>query len=297
MKINIPADVPAHAQELYARNYATITKKTDRLLLFTADHKIEHLNKDFSNPTIVKEAEYTEHIFKIAAAGRIGALVTQLGLIAQYGKQYSSIPYIVKLNSKTDIIPVSDQDPLSLQLYTVDDIIHFQHDAQLNICGIGYTIYLGSCYEQEMLHEAAQAILQAHAHGLVAIIWMYPRGAHVPDEHAIPLIAGATGVAACLGADFVKIHQPESLETSALETIMAAAGKTKVIVAGGEKKDPVGFLNDISMQLQAGAAGAAVGRNIYQNTLANAVAMTQALSALIYDQAPLATAVGLLKLN
>lgn len=282
--ILVPADVPGHAQATFIKNYTTLTKNTGKLLLFTADHKIEHLNKDFSANNLPPEAHTVEHIFDIAAHAPIGALATHLGLIERYGQHYPNIPYVVKLNAKTNIIPTQDQDPLSVQLYSIADIMALKESTPLNICGVGYTIYLGSEFEQAMLHEAAQLILQAHSHGLVVILWLYPRGAHVVNEFDPELIAGAAGVANSLGADFVKLHPPQPANLKTLEAIITAAGNTKVIFSGGAKKEPATLLQEIALQLQAGSAGAAIGRNIYKNTTEDALALTRALSALIYEQ-------------
>ena len=71
----------------------------------------------------------------------------------------------------------------------------------LNILGVGYTVYSGSEFEGQMLHEAAQAVFQAHQHGLLSVLWMYPRGRSVADEKDPHLVAGAAGVACALGSD------------------------------------------------------------------------------------------------
>ena len=77
-----------------------------------------------------------------------------------------------------------------------------------------------------MLRQAAQITLSAHQNGLVTVLWVYPRGKAVADEKDPHLIAGATGVAACLGADFVKVNYPkkEGCESKEIlkEAIMAA---------------------------------------------------------------------------
>ncbi|MDZ4154388.1 hypothetical protein, partial [Methylicorpusculum sp.] len=99
----IPADVPAAAHKAFLKNYQTVTKKTDRLLLFAADQKIEHLVHDFYGPHIHADALDPEHLFRIAAQKQCGAFATHLGLIARYGTPYRTIPYIAKLNGKTDL--------------------------------------------------------------------------------------------------------------------------------------------------------------------------------------------------
>jgi len=222
-------------------------------MLFAADQKIEHLNYDFYGDNIHPNAQTPEHLFKIAQKGRIGAFATQLGLIARYGRIYSELTYIAKLNSTTNLINSTINDPLSQQLWSVEDVVDMKYNADLNICGIGYTIYLGSIYESQMLHEAAQAIFQAHQHGLVAILWVYARGKAIINDTDWELIAGATGVAAALGADFVKVKAPtaQGTKTSAefLKIATLAAGNTKVICSGGTAQAPEKFLSELYEQI------------------------------------------------
>lgn len=286
--ILIPADVPSTMHATYLQNYNTLTKGTHHLALFAGDQKIEHLNKDFYGPSIDESALNPEHLFRIAAQGAMGAFATQLGLIARFGTQYPAINYIVKLNAKTDIIPPQERDPLSTALWQVDDIVALKKNSNLSICGIGYTVYLGSQHENIMLAQAAQAVFQAHQHGLLAIIWLYPRGKYVTNEKDPKLIAGAAGVATCLGADFAKINMPMVNDQPAFDQLAIAAqaaGNTKIMCSGGKLVEPELFLKTVHAQLHAGAAGSAAGRNIYQRSLPTALAMTQAIAALVYNAA------------
>jgi len=152
----------------------------------------------------------------------------------------------------------------------------------LNILGIGYTCYLGSEFENQMLAEAAQLIHQAHQYGLLTIIWMYPRGKAVANEKDGHLIAGAAGVAVCLGADFVKVNYPHAEQPAqALREAVAAAGRTGVICAGGEARDPASFLQQLHDQIHIGGAqGNATGRNIHQRSLQEAVNLCNAIAAI-----------------
>ncbi|EGQ61147.1 aldolase, partial [Acidithiobacillus sp. GGI-221] len=114
--------------------------------------------------------------------------------------------------------------------------------------GVGYTIYPGSEFEPTMLSEAARIIQDAHAMGLLAVIWAYPRGKAVGEREQDPhLIAGAAGLAACLGADFVKINPPldaaGAMDGTLLGEAVAAAGRTQVICAGGPKPMRRSFCN------------------------------------------------------
>jgi fructose-bisphosphate aldolase/6-deoxy-5-ketofructose 1-phosphate synthase len=140
-----------------------------------------------------------------------------------------------------------------------------------------------------MLREAAQAIHNAHQHGLIAVLWLYPRGKGVKDEKDPDLIAGATGVAAALGADFVKVNYPRQKGARSSEIFkraIAAAGRTRVICAGGSSKDPRVFLSDLHDQIHiSGARGNATGRNIHQKPFAEALRMCNAINAItIYNK-------------
>lgn len=284
----VPADVPTSREHEYIENMSAITHNTQHLMLFACDQKIEHLNQDFYGPGIPAESNDPERVFKIASQGKIGAFATQLGLIARYGKKYPSINYIVKLNSKTNIVKAEQHDPISKALWKIDDVIEFKKNSRLNIRGVGYTVYLGSEFESEMLKQAAHLIVRAHEEGLVTVLWMYPRGKAVINEHDGMLIAGAAGVANALGSDFAKINPPAESDgkTSVqwLAVAAQAAGNTKLICSGGKAIDEKLFLHELYDQIHNGhMAGNATGRNIHGHTLEKAVAMTKAISAITID--------------
>jgi len=296
----ITADVPEKKHDIFVKNYNAITRNTGKLFLFSCDHKIEHLNQDFYGPTINAQAMHPEHMFRIASQGDVGAMATHLGLMARYAKQYPNVNYIVKLNAKTPLIPTSQQDPQSALLWTVDDVLNFKYNNnKIVIAGIGITIYPGSEYESEQLAHAAMAIAHAHAEGLVTILWMYPRGKAITHEHNPQLIAGVAGVAVSLGADFVKIKVPTATEllTSSqnLKIICSAAGNTKVICSGGEKIDAQEYLAQLYDQIHNGdTAGTATGRNIFQHSLTQSIALTRAIAGIVYDNMDLKTSISLL---
>lgn len=287
--IRIPLDVPPEEQERYRENYRTITHGTGRLMLFAGDQKIEHLNNDFSGEGIHPDDADPEHLFQIASRGRIGVFATQLGLIARYGRDYSDVPYLVKLNSKTNLVGTSQRDPLSSELYYVRQAVDLRDQAGLSILGVGYTVYLGSEYEPMMLYQAAQIVNHAHQNGLVTVLWMYPRGKAVKDERDPHLIAGAAGVAAALGSDFAKVNPPKiggSVDAALLREAVAAAGRTRVVCAGGSHADVPEFLQQLSDQIHiGGTVGNATGRNIHQRSLDEAVRFCNAISAITLDDA------------
>lgn len=293
-QVRVPSDVMPEFREAYIDNYMAATRGTGRLMLFACDQKIEHMNKDFFGEGIDPADADPEHLFQIGDQGVIGVLAGQRGLIAQYAPDYPEINYLVKMNSKTNLIKKDQDDPYSPQLYSIDAVLAMR-DAGVNIVGLGYTIYLGSEYESTMMAEAGELIAEAHANGLLVVLWIYPRGKAVPNEKDADLIAGAAGVAVCLGADFVKVNPPKPAEGQSetqaelLKRASVASGRTGLVCAGGSTVDADKFLTQLWEQIHVGgASGNATGRNIHQRSLDEAVRLTKAISSITladYDAA------------
>lgn len=287
MDFLIPADVPSEMHDVYTHNLESVTKGTGRLFLFAGDQKVEHLNYDFVGEGISPEDASPEHLFAIANKAKIGAFAAQLGLIAKYGAELTHVPFIVKLNSKSDLIKTTQKDPYSATWNSVDDVVQFKKSSGLQICGVGYTIYPGSEYESEMFAEAAKLIFEAHKQGLIAIIWAYPRGKAVNNEKDSHLIAGVAGIVASMGADFVKVNPPVAENMSSAELLkeaVLAAGRTKVICAGGGATDVRHFLQTLYDQIHiAGCSGNATGRNVHQKPLTEAVRFCDAIYAVTVE--------------
>jgi len=299
--IKIPLTVPKGSKNIYCENYLKATLNSGRLFLFAGDQKIEHLNEDFFGPGISEEDAHPKHLFKIAQASRIGVFASHLGLIARYGDQYrSNVQYIVKLNGKTNLVKTEQKDPISYHLHSVEQVIQFKESSGLDILGVGCTVYLGSEHEGAMLRDAAQMVHQAHQNGLLAILWMYPRGRAVSDERDAQIIAGAAGVAVSLGADFVKLNAPEAddaFESAQLfRQATNAAGNTKIIYTGGVRKNEKIFLEQLYHKIHKGrAGGVAIGRNIHQKNLADAIKFCESVASIVIDDADVSSALHYLR--
>ena len=290
-QVRVPVDVPVEAHVTYIENFMAATRGTGRLMLFACDQKIEHLNDDFYGEGISLDDAEPEHLFRIGSEGVCGVLAGQRGLIAQYAADYPDINYLVKMNSKTHLVKTSakdpakhQDDPYSAQLYDIQTALDLR-DNGVNVVGLGYTIYLGSEYESNMMQEAGQLIADAHSVGLLVVLWIYPRGKAVLNETDPHLIAGAAGAAVCLGADFVKVNPPKGTadKSSAemLKEASLAAGRTGLVCAGGSTVDAHTFLTQLWEQIHVGGAvGNATGRNIHQRDFDEAVRLTKAISAI-----------------
>lgn len=288
-EIKIPLSVPTSKQREYRKNFSLATAGSDSLLLFAGDQKVEHLNTDFFGPGITPEDASPEHLFQIAAAAPIGVFATHLGLIAHYGANYPKVPYLVKLNGRTNLF--SDLEEINSPAWlSVAEVVEFKKQSNLKILGVGYTVYLGGENETLMLKEAAKIVREAHQQGLLAIIWMYPRGKNIKEED-IDIIAGGAGVAAALGADFVKVKYPYNKKAKTIDDfkrVSLAAGRTRVICVGGGKQDAKELIKYTWQQKHlANCHGLAIGRNLHQRPLKEAISLATALALIINHDASL----------
>lgn len=226
--------------------------KKGKALYLAYDQGLEHgPSQDFNDVSV-----NPKYIIEIGKKGKFQGMVFQKGIAEKYYKEIkaSRIPLILKLNGKTNLF---EGEPIARQLCTVEEAI------KLGASAVGYTIYIGSEYENLMMHEFENIEREAHEKGLPVIVWVYPRGKSIKNKISREIISYAARVALELGADIAKIKYEGN--PSDLQWAVKSAGKTKVVIAGGVKTPESEFLKQVSDIMKAGAIGLAVGRNIWQN--------------------------------
>lgn len=220
-----------------------------KMMLLAYDQGFEHGPADFDDDNVDPQ-----QIIDIARkAGVFTGIVFQAGVAQKYAVE---LPLVVKLNGKTSFH--AGEEPVSLQIHSVDNAV------ELKAAGVGYTIYVGSEHEEEMIQEFGRIVEEAHAKDLVVIAWMYPRGKHVEGkETSRDTVAYAARLALELGADVVKL--PYTGDAESFKWVVKSAGKTKIVAQGGTKKEEMKLIEEIKEIMSAGAAGMAIGRNIWQS--------------------------------
>ncbi len=283
----VPLDVPRGvARRRYEENFRLMTQETGKLFLMAGDQKVEHLNDDFVGENVAPDDGDPEHLFRIASKSPVGCFAAQFGLISRYGGDYREIPYLIKMNSKTHLVKKGQKDPVSLQWQETAQVEQFVRHSGVRVMGLGYTLYPGSEFEPEMLTQASRLIYEAHQMGLLFVLWVYPRGKAVSNENDPHLIAGAAGVGCCLGADFVKVNPPTDekgiMGGALLKEAVLAAGRTRVVCAGGPETSVPDFLNRLYDQIHlGGTSGCATGRNVHQRPMDEAVRLSRAIHAIV----------------
>jgi class I fructose-bisphosphate aldolase len=223
-----------------------------KALYLAYDQGIEHGPVDFNDKNV-----NPEYIIRIAKEGNYNAVIFQKGIAEKYQREIkaSKIPLILKLNGKTSL---RKGEPISTQLCSVNEAI------RLGAKAVGYTIYLGSEFEPQMLEEFESIEREAHKKGLPVIAWIYPRGKGTEGKSEKELLAYACRAGLELGADIAKVHWKGNLND--LKWAVKSAGKTKVVIAGGLKTKESLLLQNVKDAMRAGCIGLAIGRNVWQNS-------------------------------
>ncbi len=240
--------------------------KDGKCMMLAYDQGFEHGPSDLNTKTVDPN-----YILDIALEGRYTAIAVQTGIAEKYYMSYfKDVPLIIKLNGKT---LYEAEEPISLQHTSV------KHALDIGATAVGYTIYIGSEHEQQMFVEFGRICEQAHNAGIPVVCWIRPKGKRIKHELDTNTTAYGARVAMELGADIININYNEDIE--GLKWITKCAGKSKVIIAGGEKTNQKEFLDHVQKAMEAGAIGVAVGRNIWQTE--NPFDATKALKEVIFN--------------
>jgi len=264
------------------------------LLVLPIDQGLEHGPVDFFvNP----EALDPSYQFELAVEGNFSAIAVHIGLAEKYFPEYAGrIPLLLKLNGKTSIPP--DNEAFSALTGTVEDAVRLGADA------VGYTIYVGSPAQDRDFEQFMEIRSEADRYGMPVVVWAYPRGDAVAKrggKESLYAVDYAARVALELGADVVKVNYPVRSERdrespapyntldldgeAAFRKVVESAGRSLVLVSGGEKVDDDRLLEKVRMSLDAGATGIIFGRNLWQRPRAEALRLTQTLHGIFREYA------------
>ena len=240
-------------------------------LFLPYDQGLEHGPRDFfANPA----AGDPKYILALALEGGFNGIAIQIGLAEKFYWDYAGeIPLVLKLNGKTDIPPAAG--PLSPVNATVEDAVRLGADA------VGYTLYVGTPAQERDFAQYRQVRADAHRLGMPLIVWSYPRGSAIDakgGKDSFYAVDYAARTASELGADMVKVNFPhpekqagaaepylgEFSPQQAIDAVVTSAGRTLLLVSGGERAGDEAMLDKARQAMEAGATGLIFGRNVWQ---------------------------------
>ena len=225
--------------------------------------------------------------FELAIDAGLSAYAAPLGFLeAGAGDYAGDIPLILKLNNRENLS--SDADPLQAVTGSVESAL------RLGCAAIGYTVYPGSLQRVSMYEKLQALTEEAKRHGLVVVVWSYPRGRDISQdgETALDVSAYAAQIAAQLGAHILKVKPPgdfveqdearktyedagQQTDTLAkrIEHVIHSAfdGRRVTIFSGGAAKGTEQVLEEIRGIRDGGGFGSIMGRNAFQRERSEAL--------------------------
>jgi class I fructose-bisphosphate aldolase len=247
-----------------------------KVLILAYDHGLEHGPVDFES---VPESADPERVFEVATHDAVTTLAVQKGVAEAYYPSYDDeVNLLAKLNGTSNLWMGEPDSAVNCSVeYAAEEL-----DAD----ALGFTLYGGSNHEIEMAEEFREAQEAAREYDLPMVMWAYPRGQGLKNDTKPDTIAYAARQALELGADVAKVKYPGS--KAAMEQAVRMAGPTEVVMSGGSKTSDRDFLESVKAVIDAGGAGLAVGRNVFQRE--NPRHILDALEQVIYEEASVDTA-------
>ena len=166
--------------------------------------------------------------------------------------QRSDMGLIIHLSASTSISPDPNRKTI---VGSVEKAIQLGADA------VSIHVNIGSDTEHEQLREAGFVADACDNFGIPLLAMVYARGAGI-QEKSVENVIHAARVGYELGADIVKVAYTGSLKSFA--RVVESVG-VPVVMAGGSKKGEGELLSMIRDAVLAGAAGVAVGRNVFEH--------------------------------
>jgi class I fructose-bisphosphate aldolase len=261
---------------------------TGKLIILPVDQGFEHgPARSFApNP-----AAYDPHYhYQMAIDAGLSAYAAPLGMLEAGADTFAGqIPTILKVNSSNSLLPNAAPKDQSITASVQDAL-------RLGCAAIGFTIYPGSSSSLDMFEEIAEMRAEAASVGIASVIWSYPRGEDLSKEGetAIDVTAYATQIAALLGAHIIKVklatdhlEQKEAkksytdhkldISTQAArvaDCVKSAFGGRRIIVfSGGAAKGEDSVYDDARAIRDGGGNGSIIGRNTFQRSREDALAM------------------------
>jgi class I fructose-bisphosphate aldolase len=261
---------------------------TGKMIILPVDQGFEHgPARSFApNP----EAYDPHYHYQLAIDAGLNAYAAPLGMLEAGADTFAGqIPTILKVNSSNALLPNAAPKDQSITASVADAL-------RLGCAAIGFTIYPGSSASLDMFEEIAEMRAEAASVGIATVIWSYPRGEELSKdgETAIDVTAYATQMAALLGAHVIKVklstdHLEQKEAKKAYESgkidistqaarvadcVKAAfAGRRIIVFSGGAAKGEDSVYDDARAIRDGGGNGSIIGRNSFQRSREDALAM------------------------
>ena len=220
----------------------------------------------------IKGLENLVDMIDKVALGGANAVLEHSGMVGAGHRKYGKdIGLIIHLSGATNLTP----DPNKKVL-----VCSVERALKMGADGVSIHINIGANEEPEMLQDAHTVIEASREWGVPLLAMMYPRGKKIKDENAPEAVNIAVRVGAELGADIVKTNYTGDIDSF---KYIVKGVNIPVIIAGGPKIDTIPELFQLVYDsIQAGGAGVAFGRNVFQAE--NPTKVVEGLSKIVHHK-------------
>jgi fructose-bisphosphate aldolase/2-amino-3,7-dideoxy-D-threo-hept-6-ulosonate synthase len=222
-------------------------RKSKRTIIIPMDHGL-------TMGTIKGLEDIAKMVDKVSLGGA-NAVLMHSGSVGAGHRQYGKdIGLIIHLSGATSLAPDPNRKVL---VCSVERALKMGADA------VSIHINIGADEEPEMLQDAHEVVESAREWGVPLLAMMYPRGKKIADENHADVVNVAVRAGTELGADIVKTNYTGDIDSF---KYIVKSVHIPVIIAGGPKMDTIPeLLQVVYDSIQAGGAGVAFGRNVFQS--------------------------------
>ena len=241
-----------------------INRKSKRTIIIPMDHGL--------TMGTIKGLENVANMVDKVALGGANAVLMHSGMVGAGHRRYGSdIGLIIHLSGATNLAPDPDRKVL---------VCSVERALKMGADGVSIHINIGAHEEPEMLRDASKVIETTREWGIPLLAMMYPRGKKIRDENDPEVVNIAVRAGVELGADIVKTNYTGDIDS--FKEIVNGVSHIPIIIAGGPKMDTIPDLfHMVYDSIQAGGAGIAFGRNIFQSQ--DPTKMVSAISKIVHE--------------
>lgn len=151
-----------------------------------------------------------------------------------------------------------------------------------------HMLYPGHFNEAEILLNCAELIAEGLEEDMPVIVEALPEGFGLPQAYTAQAVGFAVRQAAELGAAAVKTAFPTGASQEEFQAIVESCFVPVIVLGGAAMNDEEALLSLVRRAMDGGAAGVAVGRNVWQHP--QPALMAKRLAALVHEDATVASA-------
>ncbi len=249
--------------------------KEGRTVILPIDHGVAIPVRELANPAALIERvnPYVDgYVMNLGLALRAADLVKGKGICL-----------------RTDVYNTKTQGPGagSIPVYGVDTAEIVGANAVMNM------LYPFAEDEVVSTQACADLIQTSLDSDVPVIIETLPHGLGQTAHYTVEKVKFAARLAAELGADVVKTVYPADASVEEFRDIVQQCFVPVIVLGGAAMEDDAALFKMVENAMRAGAAGIAIGRNVWQHP--NPAAVARSLAALVHQDASALEALALMK--